>query len=297
MYYDYAMDELYATFHAGLGPDARASFGEAETREVLARHRAAARAAWPQLVVDDAELGRELARRLGGATPAQLASCRASDVYLAIAASRGDASAIAQVKQVIDREVDMTAAKTGASPEQVADVKSEIARIVLVDEGQRPAALRDFAGRAELKSYVCVIATRELIRTVQRGRREQPVEDDRLFAMLSNLDDPEMNALRARYHDSVTTGLRSALGRLGERERALLRYQLVDGWNVDRVGALYGVHRATAARWIAGARDALGTLLRDEVSRTLAIPVAEVDSIVRLVQSRIDVSLARMIGG
>ena len=277
MYYDCAMDELDA--------------------DVLARHLAAARAAWPQLAIDEAELGRELARRLGGAGPAALASCRIADVVVAIACCRGDAAAIAHVKQVIDREVDMTARKTGASPEQIADVKSELARILLVDEPQRSAALREFAGRAELKSYVCVIAMRELVRTVQRGRREQPVEEDRLFAMLSRGDDAEVDVLRARYGESVTTGLRSALARLGDRDRALLRYQLVDGWNVDRVGALYGVHRATAARWIAGARETLGTLLRDEVSRTLAIPVAEVDSIVRLVQSRIDVSLARLIGG
>jgi hypothetical protein len=38
-------------------------------------------------------------------------------------------------------------------------------------------------------------------------------------------------------------------------------------------------------------------LLRDEVARALEIPVAEVDSIVRLVQSRIDVSLSRLFGG
>jgi RNA polymerase sigma-70 factor (ECF subfamily) len=289
------MDELYAAFDAALDPDARARFAEAGTREALGRHLTAARAAWPQLAIEPAELGRELARRLGDGDLAGLEVCRASDVYLAIACCRGDDDAIASVKHVIDREVELTAGKTGASPDQVADVKGELARILFVDDGKRPAALREFAGRAELKSYVCVIATRELIRTVQRGRRESPMEDDRLFAMLSNLDDPELEMLRMRYRESVTTGLRVALGKLGDRERALLRYQLVDGWNVDQVGALYGVHRATAARWIAAARETLGALLRDEIARTLAIPIAEVDSIVRLVQSRIDVSLARLI--
>jgi RNA polymerase sigma-70 factor (ECF subfamily) len=152
MYYDCAMDELHAAFHAGLAPDARTRFVEAETRDVLAAHRTAARTAWPDLVIDDAHLGREHARRLGDGGPAELAACRIGDVYLAIACCRGDAPAIARVKQVIDREVDLTAGKTGASPSQVADVKAELARILLVDDGDRRAALRDFAGRAELKS-------------------------------------------------------------------------------------------------------------------------------------------------
>jgi RNA polymerase sigma-70 factor (ECF subfamily) len=196
---------------------------------------------------------------------------------------------------VIEREVGAVAGKTGARPDQVADVRSEIARILLVDEPPRPAALREYAGRGDFRNYVRVIATRDLIRAVERGRRETPQEEDVLFALLSRGEDPELDFLREHYRDSVSTSLRAALGRLGDRERALLRYQLVDGWSVDRVGALYGVHRATAARWIAAAREQLGDLIRDEVAKALAISVGEVDSIVRLVQSRIDVSLARLI--
>jgi RNA polymerase sigma-70 factor (ECF subfamily) len=65
--------------------------------------------------------------------------------------------------------------------------------------------------------------------------------------------------------------------------------------NVDEIGSLYDVHRATAARWVAAARERLGTRIRDELAAQLKIDVAEVDSIVRLVQSRIDVSLERVL--
>ena len=43
----------------------------------------------------------------------------------------------------------------------------------------------------------------------------------------------------------VARGDESALGELPARERTLLRYQLIDGWSIDQVGKLYGVHRAT----------------------------------------------------
>jgi RNA polymerase sigma-70 factor (ECF subfamily) len=289
------MVELYAAFVEGIAEPTRSEFPEAATRSTLAEHADAARAAWPDLAIDDDQLGRELARRLGDAGHAGLAACRIADLYLAIACCNGNTDAIERVRDIVNREVDFAGGKTGARPDQVADVKAEIGRVMFVDEPGRPAALREYAGRGDLKSYVRVIATRDLIRAVQRGRRDVPHDEDALVALLSHSDDLELGVLRERYRDSVATSLRVAVDRLDQRQRALLRYQLVDGMNVDRVGALYGVHRATAARWIAAAREALGTLIREEVARALAIPTVEVDSIVRLVQSRIDVSLARII--
>ena len=89
--------------------------------------------------------------------------------------------------------------------------------------------------------------------------------------------------------------MRAALEALDDRQRALLRYSLVDGWTVDQIGELYKVHRATAARWVAAARDALGDLIRTEVAKRLAIDELEVDSLIALVRSRIDVSLERVL--
>jgi RNA polymerase sigma-70 factor, ECF subfamily len=59
---------------------------------------------------------------------------------------------------------------------------------------------------------------------------------------------------------------------------------------------LYGVHRATAARWVNAAREELGEAIRAQIAQRLTISVGQVDSIVRLVQSRIDVSLERLLG-
>ena len=90
--------------------------------------------------------------------------------------------------------------------------------------------------------------------------------------------------------------MRTALAALPDQPRALLRYSVVDGWTVERIGALYGVHRTTAARRVAAAREELGSAIRAELAARLAISVGDVDSIVRLVQSRIDVSLERLLG-
>jgi RNA polymerase sigma-70 factor (ECF subfamily) len=91
--------------------------------------------------------------------------------------------------------------------------------------------------------------------------------------------------------------LRTALADLADRPRALLRYHLIDGWTIDRIGERYGVHRATAARWLADAREQVGKLIRKELARRLAIPKSDVDSLVTMLTSGIDVSLERLLAG
>jgi RNA polymerase sigma-70 factor, ECF subfamily len=105
----------------------------------------------------------------------------------------------------------------------------------------------------------------------------------------------DLEVLRARIRPEVDASLRAAVAALDPRSRALFRYNLIDGWNVERIGAVYGVHRATIARWIAAARDELVTLVEKELAARLAISTDEVGSIIRLVRSRIDVSLARLL--
>jgi RNA polymerase sigma-70 factor (ECF subfamily) len=168
-------------------------------------------------------------------------------------------------------------------------------RILLVDDSERGAALRDYAGRGDLRGYLRVSATRALIRAINRGRREVAVDDGEVFDRMLPIDDPELSILRAQYRDPVDAALRAALVGLDARARALLRYQLLDGWSIDQVGKLYGVHRATAARWLADARAALGNAIRSELAARLRIAASEVDSIVRLVQSRVDMSLDRLL--
>jgi RNA polymerase sigma-70 factor (ECF subfamily) len=293
------MDDLLGAFRAGLSEPALVAFGpgtEAATVEALRRQVAEARAAWSELTVTESELATELGRRLGDTVTVEaLAACRGDDVYLAIAGAAGDPAATRAIMALVEREVTFGASRTRATPDQAAEVRGELHRILFTSDPHRSAAIREFGGRGSLRGYLRVMAMRELVRTIDRGRREEPREEEALFALIAPGADPELSILRDRFHGAVEVAMRTALGKLSERSRALLRYQVVDGWNVDRVGALYGVHRATAARWIAAAREELGTLIRVEVAEQLAIHVDEVESIVRLVQSRLDVSLERLI--
>lgn len=250
-------------------------------------------AAWPGIVVDRERFAAEVERRV--AAGAELAALKGADLYLAVACTEGDERAIAKVRELLAGEVSYAARKTTATPDQLAEVTARLSRVLFVDEPERPAALRGYSGRGDLRSYLRVVATRELIKVVNRGRREVGLADDDFVDRMVPHDDPELAILRERYRGTVEDALRVAVRGLAERDRALLRYAIAEGLTVDEVGALYGVHRATAARWIAAARERLGELVRTELAARLAITVDEVDSIVRLVQSRIDVSLDRVL--
>ncbi len=286
---------LAEAFVAGLPESVRAGAADRAALEaILAAMHATGRAAWPGVEVGATELATEAGRRLGEPDPDLLTRLCAPDLYLAIACARGDAAAIAALEQACFVELDVAARRTGASDAQAGDVRAHLRRILFVHEPGRPAATAEFTGRGDLRGYVRVIATRELIRVVKRGRREIALEDGVLDALAAHTD-PQLAYLRDRYHGEVSAALRAALDGLDEQPRALLRYSLVEGWSIDRIGALYGVHRATAARWLGAARDRLGELIRAHLAERLAIDSDEVASIVRMVQSRVEVSIERVL--
>jgi RNA polymerase sigma-70 factor (ECF subfamily) len=140
-----------------------------------------------------------------------------------------------------------------------------------------------------------VIAARELVRIIKKGQHEVCIDDDAFLDMLSPASDPQLGYLRERYRGDVDAAVRAAMTTLRDEPRALLRYSVVYGWSIDRIGALYGIHRTTAGRRVAAARDELGTAIRAELATRLAIPIDQVDSIVQLVQSRINLSLERLL--
>jgi RNA polymerase sigma-70 factor (ECF subfamily) len=284
-------------FVDALDASARARFADTARLEAeLARLGESARTTYPDIAVDDATFAGELARRLGAtADPEQLARVRADHVYLAIACAAGDEAAIRRFEAEFLDEVDATATRLHATRDQLDELRSFVRRILLVTEPTRPAALREYSGRGDLRSYLRVIATRELVRVIGKARREVAIDTDSFLDKLSPASSPITSYVRDRYRADVHAAIRAALGELPEDARALLRYSIIDGWTVDRIGALFGIHRATAARRVAAARELLGEGIRAQLSARLAIPVEEVDSVVRLVQSRIDVSLERIL--
>ena len=65
------------------------------------------------------------------------------------------------------------------------------------------------------------------------------------------------------------------------------------GLNIERIGVCYGVHRATVARSIGDARERLLADTRTRLAGNLALEESEVDSLVGLLRSQVEVSLMK----
>lgn len=286
-------DDLDAALRAAL-PAPVAADHEAVAALVDLHHRAAA--GWPELTVAPARLATEVVRRLGPELTAATVRALHHDLVLAIAAADGDPTAAAACDRIASREVDFAAGRLRATQTQADDLRSDLRRLLFVADDDRAAALTAFTGRGDLRGYLRVIVARALTRRIQKDRREQSLEDDLVDAVAPQID-PEVAMLRDHYRAEVDAAFRRALAALSDRARAVLRYHLLDGWTIDEIGERYGVHRATAARWITAAHAELGAGIRSDLAARLSISDSQVDSIVALVTSRIEVSLGPLLGG
>jgi len=257
----------------------------------LAAQFAEARAAWPGVELDASEFAAYLADRGGNEDELCV-----TDLYLAAACAKGDPVAIAAFDARFLRQIGVALAPMELSADAIDDVAQELRRKLLVSEGGEPPRIVDYSGRADLRTWLRTAAVRTAI-DLRRRERDTPVEDDVLAQALPAIDDdPELLHLRELYQAELKTAFATAITELEPRDRALLKYHYVDGLNADRIGALYGVHRATASRWIAIARDRLGRVVHQTLRTNLKVSRSESASIARLVESHLDLSMRRLLG-
>jgi RNA polymerase sigma-70 factor (ECF subfamily) len=213
----------------------------------------------------------------------------ALDLYLACACAHGDPDAIAIFEQRCLGQLDGALSKMGIARDMIAEVKQEIRCRVLVGEGGR-AEIVDFGGRGDLRGWVRVMATRQALRHQGHARREQAIEDDELWQQMA----PETFDLDHRkgvYRREFKQAFESALHALPPREQTLLRQHYIDGTTLDELAILYRVHRSTAARLLARARALVLEATRDRLMSQLDLPPQDLDSILRMIWSRIEISL------
>jgi RNA polymerase sigma-70 factor, ECF subfamily len=126
--------------------------------------------------------------------------------------------------------------------------------------------------------------------------RDESSSDSRVLDQLPDAaDGPELAHLRALYAGELKQAFEEAIASLEVRERNVLRHHFIDRLNVEEIGALYGVHKSTAYRWLETARTVLAKRTRAGFNRRVQVRPSELDSIVRLVQSHVDLSLSRLL--
>jgi len=255
----------------------------------------AAAEAWPDLAPPSTSLVSSVVARIDP-TESVLATLRTMhlpDLHLAHLLAASDPRALALLDQ--DLLPDVIATLNSLDPSTAKDVAQEVRSLVLVGEPGRPPRIVQFSGRGRLAGWLKVVATRVAIRVGKRSGRETPTDDERLAEIPTPGDAPELHMLRQKYGSAFREAFIDAVTALPIRERNLLRQSVIDGLSIDDLGRLYGAHRATAARWLQDARRELLAATRERMILRVGIPADECDSIMRLVQSQMDVTLRRLL--
>jgi RNA polymerase sigma-70 factor (ECF subfamily) len=265
----------------------RASLRGLDVESLLSRHLAAAEGAWPGVRVLRAELLAHIASHLPEDAAPALVELHAADLYLALACARGDARALATVEQhLADVAPAVERMKLGGA--RVEDVMQTLRRVLFV--GEQPK-IAEYAGRGELRSWLRVTAVRAALKVVRSEAREVATDDDVLAAMPAPAADAELDYVKRQYRAGFKRAFLDALSSLPSREQNLIRQHFLDGLSIDQLGALYRVHRATAARWLQRAQATLFERTKRALIKQMKVSKSECDSIIRMAQSQLHITL------
>jgi len=252
---------------------------------------------YPALEIDDRDLITQIAKRApAGDLANYLQHCHAGDLAVATQAARGSQPAISELERAHKNTLE-AACRRFAGPGQTADDLKQIlrAKLFVAEPGKTPK-ISDYAGQGFLDNWLRVTAVRVFLDLTKRKdrTRESSAEDDDILA-LPNPGDLQLDVVKAEYRAAVTQAMHEGARALEPGDRHLLRQHFVAGLSIDQLGSVLGIHRATAARRISRAREQLVAETRKQLGLKLKLPDTELDEVLGLVMSRLDVSIAKLL--
>lgn len=255
-----------------------------------------ARAAWPGVELEKRRFVEHLARHLpAGHGPEALERLHLGDLYLARACVEGVPAALALFEARLLPEVYVAVARLKLHPTAVDELRQQVRQKMLVSTPEVPSKLAAYPGTGPLSGWVqgaALWGARVLLRQQARDLRS---DDADLAFLVQPGDDPELAYLKRTYRAEFNDAFAWSLAVLATRQRNVLRLKYLDGMSIDQLGAVYGVHRSSAARWVVAAQEALLKETRRRLTERLRLTGSQLDSVLRLISSQLDVSLSRLL--
>jgi RNA polymerase sigma-70 factor (ECF subfamily) len=290
-------DDISRAFLSAQDADAALSGASDDLARALASAIDQATAAWPGVAIDRVGFAAYLGQRIPSDVDAldALRSRRIDDLYLAFACIAGDPAACRHLEAAHLTELVRRLREQGIAEDTAVETLQRVRMRLLT--GERPILLT-YSGIGALRGWLKIIALRDAIRAQRKVRHDERHDerDDVTDALADATADPALQYQRRRYESDFRLAFERAIRSLTVRERNLLKQSVLYGATIDDLGALYQVHRATVARWLAAARERLAELTKLGMIERLRIEPSEYESIVHLIQSQLDISVARLLG-
>jgi RNA polymerase sigma-70 factor (ECF subfamily) len=277
----------------GAGPDPA-------LEERLSKLVARGSSAHPDLALGGVAFVRYLARCAAGtgtATPLPLEQLQVEDLYLACACAAGVAGAAARFEERCGPRLKAVLGAAVKSADLRAEIRQRVLDLLLVGTIDIPAKIIGYGGQGPIDSWTAVVAQRQLTMLLRKDETEQRArEGAALEAALSGCAAPEVAFAKHRYRHEFERAMAEALSTLEERNRLVLRLNLVSRISLEDIGKMYGVAQSTASRWLASARDQVQAEITRLLRQRLGVSPDEIASLAGVMASQIDLSISRLLG-
>ncbi len=251
----------------------------------------AARRAWPNVRVDAEAFAAHVAA-LEHPETEDAVVLRAGDLYLAFACARKERWAVEHFHRELLPLAVVAARSIDRQGQFDDDIREQLSERLLVGRGEgHPPKIAEYSGRGPLENWVRVAAIRTALNLLPQRAAAEPLE---AAAELKGAD-VELDFLKEKYRHEFKQAFEAAVKRVPADELNLLRMHVIDHLSIDKLCALTGVHRTTAARRLSRARQTLCEATRVELIARLGLRGKELDSVMRLVRSNVDLSIARLL--
>src|SRR5579883_1796402 len=253
-------------------------------------------AAWPSLELTPVQFARYLGERAATVSDVMgwLSRAHGDGLYLACGCLQGSAIALASFERSLLERVPDWLARLRLAPALVDEVRQRVrVKLFVAAPGARPK-IADYSGEGALAAWLRAVAQREAL-TLLRSKDPLALEED--DATIAAAIDPELAVIGQSHRTELARAFRAALASLPAETRNLLRFHYLDGLSIDRLAPIIGVHSANAAKRLQRAREAILEETRRQLQSRLKLRDTEIDSFLRQLDSRLDVSLASALGG
>lgn len=289
---------LSTAYRAALPPELAVSADSRRLEGALAQLAERGAEAWPGVRVDPAVF----ARFLGQKTPADaevfqyLDELHIEELYLCCACLEGSAAAIAELDRRFVTDAARALGRFGSDAEARREALQRAREKLFAPGADGLPKLAQYSGRGALGGWIRVVVVRTALNTQRTEKKHVPRDDDLLASRLSeNAHDPEMLAMKSEYADALADAVARAFRRLTGEQRNLLRLYVIDGLSLAELGRLHSVDASTISRWLTKIRSRLLEDSQKELLDRHALRPSECASVMRLVQSDLHLSVARLL--
>ncbi len=247
-----------------------------------------ARRVWPGISLSSGAFFEYLQAKANGTS---LKGLHVQDLYLCAACLASDRVALQHFSTLLHREAKLALLHMDQSGDLTSEVHQQLYGDLFVAQPPRAAKIESYRGTGPLGRWLHVVVTRQALMWLRKSRKELPTQDGGDLVGR----DFELDYLKREYRGEFSLAFEEAMSKLSAKSRNLLYYHTVKGLSLEQMSAMYRVHRTTVFRWLRDARQEILAYTRENLATRLLLDEEQVDSILAMIRSRMDVSVERLL--